>query len=77
MLGETPSDRRSRTMPSPGVVKGAPIFTIQILQDTTQVAFNVQGNYISKNYKLILQNGFYEQKFPSRPIRSLGEGVSF
>ena len=64
-------------MPSPGVVKGAPSFTIQILQDTTQVAFNVQGNYISKNYKLTLQNGFYEQKFHLRPIRSIGEGVSF
>ena len=51
-------------MPSPGVVKGALSFTIQKLQNTTQAAFNVQGNYTSKNYKLTLQNGFHEQKFP-------------
>ena len=29
VLGETLSDRRSRAMPSPGAVKGAPSFTIQ------------------------------------------------
>ena len=63
-------------MSSLGVVKGAPSFTKQILQDTTQVVLIVQGNYISKHYKLTLQNGFYEQKFPPRPIRSLGEGMS-
>ena len=51
-------------MSSPGVVKGAASFTKQILQDTTQVVFIVQGNYISKHYKLTLQNGFYEQKLP-------------
>ena len=36
-LGKTLSDNRSRTTSSPWVVKGAPSFTKQFLQDTTQV----------------------------------------
>ena len=70
MLGETLSDRRSRAMPSPGVVKGAPSFTIQ---NTTQTASNVQGNYTLKNYKLTLQNGIHEQKFPWGQLEPSGK----
>ena len=61
MLGRTPSDHRSRALSSPGVVQGAPSLTIQ---NTIQTVSNAQGNYTSKNYKLVLQNYIYEQNIP-------------
>ena len=32
--------------------------------DTTQVVLSIQENYITKYYKLALQNSFHEQKLP-------------
>ena len=58
VLGETLSDRQSRAMPSPGVVKGAPSFTIQ---NTIQTTSNVQGNYTTKT-----TNRFYKTIFTSK-----------
>ena len=58
VLGRTLSDRQSRAMQSPGVVKGAPSFTIQ---NTIQTASNAQGNYTSKTI-----NWFYKTVFTSK-----------
>ena len=70
VLGKTLSDRRSRAMPSLGVVKGAPSFTIQ---NTIQTASNVQGNYTSKTINWLYKNGIHEQNIPWGQLEPSGK----
>ena len=41
------------------------------------MVLSIQENYITKHYRLALQNSFHEQKTSARLTRPLGDGMSF
>ena len=41
------------------------------------MVLSIQENYITKHYRLALQNSFHEQKTSPRLTRPLGDGMSF
>ena len=69
VLGRTLSDRRSRAMSTPGVVKGAPSLPYKTLYKLLPMHKEI----ILQNYKLALQNGIYEQNIPRGQLEPSGK----